>query len=368
MPVIICFRISMQDNCSWCWTTSSTCRDWADLLTAILTAAPQVKLLVTSQEALHLEQEWRYPLDGLPLHTDGDTDAAAQSGAARLFVERARRVFPAFDFAAERDAVERICQLVEGIPLAIELAAAWTRMLSCTVIADEIVRNLAFLTSDMRNVPERHRSMQAVFDRSWELLSQEERQVFARLSVFRGGFQRHAAEQVAGATLPILAALADKSLLRWEPGDRYRMHELLRQYAAERLEQSPGEAADAYARHCTAYADFLDQRAEDINGRRQRQALAEIASELENVRAAWQYALHHRRIPELQRAAYPFYLFHDFRSRYREGADLFEQATQQLDKLLGSRSPTIEVGPTLAELLVCLGWLSIRLGESATSA
>ena len=124
-----------------------------------------------------------------------------------------------------------------------------------------------------------------------------------------------------------------------------------------------GEAADAYARHCTTFADFLDQRAADVNGRRQRQALAEIGAELENVRAAWQYALHHRRIPEIQRAAYTFYLFHDCCSRYREGADLFEQATQELEKLLGNRPPTMEVGPTLAELLVCLGWLSIRLGE-----
>jgi len=338
-------------------------RDWADLVADLLAAAPQVKLLVTSLEAMNLEQEWRYPLDGLPVHPDAAADAAAQSNAARLFTERAQRVFPAFDPTAERDAVEHICRLVEGIPLAIELAAAWTRMLSCTVIANEIVSDLAFLTSNMRNVPERHRSMQAVFARSWALLSKEERQVFARLSVFQGGFQRAAAEQVAGATLPILTALVDKSLLRWEPGDRYRMHELLRQYAAERLEQAPGEAADAYARHCATYADLLGQRAEDVNGRRQRQALAEIGADLENLRAAWQYAIQHKRIPELQRAAYTFYLFHDFRSRYREGADLFEQAIQQLDLLLGNRPPTLEVGPTLAELLVCLGWLSIRLGD-----
>ena len=176
----------------------------ADLLTAILTVAPQAKLLVTSREALNLEQEWRYPLEGLPVHGGDATDEAAQSSAASLFEERARRVFPAFDLAAERDAVQRICRLVEGIPLAIELAATWTRVLSCAVIGDEIVSNLAFLTSAMRNASDRHRSMQAVFDRSWELLSQEERGVLARLSVFRGGFQRRAAEQVAGATLPLL--------------------------------------------------------------------------------------------------------------------------------------------------------------------
>ena len=337
-------------------------RNWTDLLLAILMRAPNVKLLVTSQEALNLEQEWRYPLKGLPL-SGRSVNESLQPSAERLFVERALRVSPAFDAVAESEAVQRICLLVEGIPLALELAATWTRVMSCTAIADEIVDNLAFLTSALRNVPERHRSMQAVFDRTWELLSPQERQIFARLSVFRGGFQRHAAERVVQATVPIIAALADKSLLHWEPGDRYRLHELLRQYAAERLKQLGEEAAEAHVRHCTYYADFLDQRAEDVNGRRQRLALAEIAGEIENVRAAWHYALDHARIADVQRAAYTFYLFHDFRSRYREGADLFEQALQQLDTQSSQPPPATDPGPTLAELLVCLGWLSIRLGE-----
>jgi ATP/maltotriose-dependent transcriptional regulator MalT len=205
--------------------------------------------------------------------------------------------------------------------------------------------------------------MQAVFDRSWELLSPQERPVFARLSVFQGGFQRQAAAQVAGASLSILAALVDKSLLRREPGERYRMHELLRQYAAERLAQSPEEATDAYVRHCTTYVDFLGQRTNDLIVRRQRQAMAEIAAELENVRAAWRYAVDHRRIDEVQRAAYPLFDFLDSSSRYREGVDLFEQAVQQIDELLGSRPSTLKVGALLAELLVYVGSLCIRVGK-----
>lgn len=334
-----------------------------ELLSGILTEAPRVKLLVTSRVALHLDQEWRYPLNGLPLSADDDRIEAAQSSAARLFVERARRVSPAFDFAAEGGAVQRICHLVEGVPLALELAAMWTRALSCTAIADEIVNNLAFLTSDMRNAPDRQRSMQAVFDHSWDLLDPEERQVCAQLSVFRDGFQRHAAEEVAGATLPVLTALVDKSLLRWEAGDRYRMHELLRQYAAEQLEESGGPAADAHARHCAYYADFLDQRSKEINGQRQRQVMAEIATDLENARAAWRYALRHGRIAEIGRAAYTLHIFHDSSSRYREGAELFEQALAQLERPLANRLPSREVGPALLEVLVSLGWCSIRLGE-----
>ncbi|HEU5103681.1 MAG TPA: tetratricopeptide repeat protein, partial [Roseiflexaceae bacterium] len=222
-----------------------------------------------------------------------------------------------------------------------------------------ISSNLAFLTSISPHVSERHRSMRAVFDASWLLLSQDERTVFARLSVFRSGFQHPAAAHVAGAQLATLMALVDKSLLRWEPGDRYRIHELLRQYAAERLEQLDDEAARAPERHCAYYADFLARRAADIVGRRQREALLEIASELENVRAAWDYALQHRRIAEIQRAAYTFYMFHDYSSRYQEEAELFATAVRLLD--VGA--PTSAVGPTLAELLVCLGWTSIRLGQ-----
>ena len=205
-------------------------REQAGLLMTILNQAPDVKLLVTSREALNLAAEWRYPLDGLPLPAAKSTHDSAQSDAVRLFVERAQRVRPQFNLADERAAVLRICRLVEGIPLAIELAATWSSALSCAAIADEISGNLTFLTSGSPHVSERHRSMRAVFDASWSLLSQDERAVFARLSVFRSGFQYPAAAHVAGAQLATLMVLVDKSLLRWEPGDRYRIHELLRQY------------------------------------------------------------------------------------------------------------------------------------------
>ncbi len=160
-----------------------------------------------------------------------------------------------------------------------------------------------------------------------------------------------------------MTALADKSLLRREAEGRYRLHELLHQYATLRMAQSGAEVVELRERHCAYYADFLAQRAEDVNGRRQRQALAEIASELENVCTAWEYAATHRRFAEMQRATYPLYLFHDYSSRYREGFALFEQATQHLDALFEDRRTRHEVGPILAELLVCLGWLAIRLGE-----
>jgi predicted ATPase len=338
-----------------------------DLLSTILAAAPHVKLVVTSREALNIQEEWRYPLSGLELPAADHAGGVDQSSAVRLFVERARRVRHDFDLVTEQDAVVRICQLVEGMPLAIELAAAWTRTLSCAAIAREMTDNLQFLAGAWRNVPARHRSMRAAFDHSWSLLDSDERNVLMRLSVFRGGFGREAAEAIAGATLPILTALVDKSLLRSLPGghmgtrleDQYQIHDLLRQYAAEHLEQSPAGAAQVREAHCAYYVDFLHQRAENVNGQRQREALAEIAADFENVRTAWRYAVDHTRIAEIQRAAYTFYLFHDYQSRYHEGADLFERAAQALS----GADLTVHLGPVLAELLVCLGWLDIRLGR-----
>ena len=334
-------------------------RDGADLLTAIMMAAPQAKLLVTSRAALNLEQEWRYPLNGLPLELGDDTGEAVPSSAAHLFVERARRVSPAFDLTAERAAVERICRLVEGIPLAIELAATWSKLLSCKVIADEIASNVAFLTSDMRNVPDRHRSMQAVFDHSWALLSQEERQVFARLSVFQGGFARPAAATVAGASLSLLSALIDKSLLHADETGRFSIHELLRQYAQERLERDAEAALHARDAHSAYFAGFLAQREAAIAGSGQRSALQEVAAELDNIRAAWVWATERLHGDLLRQAVSTLSVYCDIQGRYQEGVDLCEQA---IGRLLGAEGGS-EQGAALAVLLAAVGWLYIRLGR-----
>jgi predicted ATPase/DNA-binding NarL/FixJ family response regulator/DNA-binding XRE family transcriptional regulator len=333
-------------------------RDHAALLGAILTRAPGIMLLVTSREALNLAAEWRYPIEGFSLPPETALHDLGQPDAVRLFVTRAQRARPQFELAEEAADVLRICRLVEGSPLAIELAAAWVTTLSCGAIADEILSNHAFLSSGRGGVPQRHRSMRAVFDASWARLDEDERQVFARLSVFRGGFQRETAAHVAGATLTTLRELVDKSLLRREPGGRYQIHELLRQYAVEQLEAS-GDATEARERHAAYFTDFVAQRAADVAGRRQRAALQEIAAELENVRAAWQHALDQRHVHLIRQAAYTFYLFLDYRSHFQEGVACFAEAVDRLEQDTSGQ----EVAQTLAELLVCLGWPCIRVGE-----
>lgn len=216
--------------------------DGVDLLTQILAQAADVKILVTSRERLNLHEEWVLTVHGLAYPQSQGPADAQQYSAVRLFAQSARRIQAGFSLEDNLAGVIAICQQVEGMPLGLELAATWLRALSCQQIAVHLQRSLDFLNTPLRNVSERHRSMRAVFDQSWQLLSEAERQALSRLSVFRGGFNLEAAEQVASASLSIVAGLVDKSLVQMTRDDRYNLHELLRQYAADKLTQA-GETA-----------------------------------------------------------------------------------------------------------------------------
>ena len=184
-----------------------------------------------------------------------------------------------------------ICRLVQGMPLGILLAAAWVEMLTPEEIAAEIQRSLDFLETDLRDVPLRQRSIRAVFDHSWRLLDEREREVFQGLSVFRGGFTREAAPEVVGASLRDLMSLINKSLLHPSSPGRYELHELLRQYGAERLEPGDEHGAAVRDRHCAYYSSALERWAAELKGARQREALDEMDLEIENGRAAWYWAV-----------------------------------------------------------------------------
>jgi len=275
----------------------------ADLLASILLSAPDVTLIVTSREVLNLQEEWLYSIEGLPYPVDDAAENLEDYGAVKLFAERARRVRRHFSLGEECSEVVRICQLVEGMPLGLELAASWTKTMPCRIIANEIQRNIDFLETGLRNVPSRQRSIRVIFDQSWKLLTHQERDVFKRLSVFRGGFKREAAERVAGASLVVLSALVDKSLLRWGTEGRYQIHELLRQYAAEQLVQSPEDVAHIYDAYAAYYTNFLAGWKLDITGGQQKKAAREIAADLENIRAAWQWTIQQARIEAIKKAA-----------------------------------------------------------------
>jgi len=230
--------------------------DGAALVSTMLTDAPGVKVLATSREALSSGEEWLYPLKGMATPPSVYATALEDYEAVQLFLNHARRVQPHFDPANEYEPIIRICQLPAGRPLAIELAASWLRGLSIAHIAQEMQCNLDFLSTTTRNVEERHRSMRAVFDQSWKLLSETERRIFARLSGFLGGFAGESAEQVAEASFASLAALVEKSLVQMDSSGRFGIHELLRQYGMEQLE-AYGETAATYARHSQYFAQLM---------------------------------------------------------------------------------------------------------------
>jgi predicted ATPase/Tfp pilus assembly protein PilF len=297
----------------------------------ILQAAALVKVLATSRERLNLMGEWTLEVGGLPVPDRAEADDAEQYGGVRLFIECAQRIRPDFALAADdREAVVRICQLVDGMPLAIELASSWVRALSCGDILDEMEHSLDLLDTPRRDAPERHKSLRAVFDHSWALLTRQEREALMRLSVFRGGFRREAASAVGGASLPLISALVDKSLLRWDPAGRYQMHQLLRDYVEEQLEQAPGIGEEAHERHCRYFADFLHERRRHLRGPRDRDMADEIGQEIENVRRAWNWATEHSRREEIDRSLNSLHRFYWVKGLYCEGESALSGAAEAL--------------------------------------
>lgn len=263
----------------------------------ILRTCPGVALLITSRKRLNLTSESRYELGGLDYPTTLSPDDARDYTAVRLFVDSGRRAWPGFELTSNNVAdVVRICRLVRGMPLGLILASGWLEILTSAEIAAEIERGLEILTADMADLPERQRSMRAVFDRSWRALSSEEQAVMARLSIFRGGFTRESAENVAGANLRILLSLVNKSLLQRRAGDgRFDIHELLRQYAAEQRRRIDPDGWVELA-HCLEFARLTDAEAQQVS----TPFLNHITfAEPDNIRRAWAYAVDHALVEQL---------------------------------------------------------------------
>ncbi|MBX3059905.1 MAG: protein kinase [Anaerolineae bacterium] len=338
----------------------------ADLVADILQTAPEVKILVTSRERLRLTAESVYALSGLAypkwqtVPAGWRDEQLAAYDALKLLQQRARAMQVPFPLSpAEREAMVRICHLVEGMPLALMMATSWLPLLSFAEIAAEIAECLDFLEVEMRDLPERQRSMRATIDSSWKRLTAEEQQVFMKLSVFRGGFTRQAAQAVAGASLRSLRALADKSLVslsrsgRHGRSERCEIHELLRQYGAELLEKA-GLAETTHQLHSQYYLERLREYEPAIKGHEQLAALREIEADTDNIRLAWQWAVDHQNLAALDQAMQAFHFFFDLRVRQAEGSQLFLKTYQQL--LLSGMEKT---APIMVRLVVRAHFLGI---------
>ncbi|MEM7111332.1 MAG: BTAD domain-containing putative transcriptional regulator [Chloroflexota bacterium] len=328
----------------------------SSIVTALLRAAPQLRILTTSRERLQISGEQVVMVAGLETPLSDPTKAVADFGAIQLFVQMAQAENASFaPTVADWPAIAKICHLVSGLPLAIQLAASWTVFLSCVEIAEEIEQNLDFLHSQIPGVPQRQDSLRAVFSYSWQSLTAVQKEALNRLSVLRGDFGRQAAQAVSGASLPTLMALVNKSLVQLTPDKRYRLLPLVQQFAAEGF----GIEADAVLRKKAQYfLRSLQQWQKPLRSSTQLDALAAIHRDLENIHSAWRWASRQQDATALSWAIDSLFHFYDMQSWFREGAemfglaeDAFRNAKQPLDKQVQAR------------VAARYGWFCFHLGE-----
>lgn len=333
--------------------------DCVDFVMQIYRTAPHVTLLITSREALSLYEEWFHPLAGLAtpssrrlphealgLESSGTGEwqaLAMECDSVQLFAQAARRARHDFDLESELNAVIQICQLVDGVPLALELAAAWLKVIPCDQICGEIAKSLDILTSQQRNIPARHRSMRAVLEQSWQMLDPQEQSLFQKMTVFQNGFVADAVQKVTDASLMTLASLADKSFVRLQ-GNRYQIHELLRQFAAEKAPR--GALDDTALRHRQYYLALMNRQAAVLLGPNPLRGTSELRPELDNIRQAWHSAVADHDLALLIDAVDALADVYEYMGLAAEATAVFSTAAAELEK----QSPTQEVVGLLCRL------------------
>lgn len=325
----------------------------SELFAELLERTSKLKLLLASRESVGLQGEWIFEANGLPIPKGTDIEGTS----VELFLQRARRAHVSFDATTEDyPAIVRICNLVNGMPLGIELAAAWVRTLSCREIASEIEHGLDFLSISAKDVPVRHRSIRAVFDHSWKLLTEEEQNILLRLTIFQGGFSREAAAEIAKATLPVLSALVAKSLIRRSGTGRYDLHEIIRQYAAERLADQNKVKEEAQALHGLYFIHFLGQEDLPLRSSTQRESLAKLVADIDNIRSALEWALAHQEFVLIETGLRAYSTLYDMLGWYQEGLDYLKR----VQDILTNKSLSDEEKKALAHVLTARSLFALR--------
>ena len=303
------------------------------VLRAIVQTAPGVTLLVTSRERLQVPEEWVTELEGLDLPRDADD--LEHAGASQLFLHHAQQVGISAPLSADdRSHIVRICQVTQGLPLALVLAARWRRGLSCGAIAAELERGIDLLVTTDRGVPARHRSIRAVLAAVWEPLTIDDQAALRRLTVFQGGFTREAAHAVAGTQLTQVLALRDLVLLSCDEHGRYVLHELMRRYAAEQLALWPDDEGQVRARHAAYYAGFVEHHAGALS--QSPQARDAVTREIDNVRAAWEWAVVNRDVDLLAQMREGLIAWYELTGEYREWSQVMGRAASEMRTALAA--------------------------------
>ena len=380
------------------------------LLQEMLEKAPNVKILVTTRERLDFLGEWLLPIRGLSypsLHHRLPQEASApdrvppteiawqEYPAVQLFIHMAQTVQPAFEPIVEERPITQICETLEGLPLGLQLAAAAVYVHDCQEIADAIQRNLDFINTTMRNVTDRHRSLRAVFNHSWQLLTEKEQNAFTNLAVFVDGFTEEHAQIVAQIQPDSLVLLNRKSLVqqveeylldplqRSEKAStkpayrkrRYRMHPVLHQYATQQLLTTADAGSTLRQQHCLYFSRFAAEQESALLSADVALAAAAVALEMENIRASWRYALTRRWGDLLRSILTTLIRFYLLRGFLQDAESLVETTIREVQRWLHTEASIqrdwqhlqAELFAFKAEVLTELGQYdaAIAAGQSA---
>ncbi len=312
--------------------------DCKGLLAEMLELSPGIKIVVTTRVSLKLKAEHIYELRGLDYPKDENQDKIQDFDAVKLFLSAAKRVAPGLKADDESlKLITKICQLVEGMPLAIELSSSWLRIISLEQLYKEIQKSLDMFSSEHSDIALRHRNVRAVFDYSWQRLSEKQQDILKRLSVFRGGFNLKAAEKVARAHLGHLLNMTNESFIRSESNNRFSMHELIRKYVSDELKKD-SDLFDLYGlEHARYFATMLaDCDIEDYE--KSKKALLNIDADIENIRLAWVVLVGNCLLKELIGSIRALDYFYGNRGLFQEAKEFYLSHVSSLEKHCANNS------------------------------
>jgi class 3 adenylate cyclase/tetratricopeptide (TPR) repeat protein len=339
----------------------------AVLVTKLLGAGPGVTLLVTSRERLRLSDESVYEIGGL----DESTDRAEYSNSLALFAERARQVDADFDPVLNEESIRRIGSALDGLPLGIELAAAWVDVLLPSEIADEIETGLDFLESQDRDRDMRHASLRSVFDSSWNRLTKEQQMVLSRLSIFRGGFDREAAHAVASADLRTMSTLVAKSLVRRPRPGRFDLHPLIGEFSSQTLTAS-SEDEEIARRHAAHYVGLLSAQRDNLDSGAQGEARDLLQEDVSNLRTALLTTADtgsEADVIDILEAVFLFYLAHSWHEGIEVFNELIDRTGRRKDGDFNASRVSASVSGVISYLVAWVGDLveAKRLADNAVA-
>jgi tetratricopeptide (TPR) repeat protein len=334
-------------------------REGATLVAEIVSAAPKVEILVTSREPLNIQAEWRQMIRGLDLTGEG-------SEAIELFQRSARRMVPSFNLHNDdKTAVIELSRLVDGMPLALEIAATWVRVMNPADILAQTKRNLDFLASPFQDLPERHQSVRAVLAQTWQQLSSRLQDTLSRVALFPAEFSLEAAQSILPElTMLDVATLLDRSLLHGLPQERYEMHSLLRQFGSSQSHSREQRFQETYSAY---YLNLVAQQEEQLNGRKPEAAMTIIQTELAHVRQAWEWAVELRQVDGLQSAVSALTRFYHLAGLFQEAQQRFQETIKTVQNWpVGSENACllVELHAAASLFLGQIGQVEAAVGHS----